>query len=212
MIRGGSWHLRSKVEMGCPILVIAGLFILLSGCGLKGGGSSSLAESPGTQFEDDLGAWVRAGSDMLDACQEAADVLGFAVPCPMLLPGDLEPESLPQGRGLVWGDGFHLVPPLPGHLQEMADRQEVFHVVVTGGSRFDECDEGQLGVVTIDEWAVQLVECGGLAGLHADHVLAQWEHDGVWFIVSSHVAEDRNFHIAVVTRIVEHVEVVEPMA
>jgi len=88
---------------------------------------------------------------------------------------------------------------------------EVTHIVISGGrSRFTDCDGTEFDVVPAGEAEATLYECSELGGLHAYHVLALWDVDGVWYAVSSHVNEDRGVHEEIVSRLVDGVHLVPP--
>lgn len=152
---------------------------------------------------------------MQEGCQEAANALAFSVPCPTVLPGaragnvgcptiDVAgDETTVRRQGCVWGEGFHLVPSVPGG--------EVTHVVIGGGRfRNGDCDGTEFDGFSLGEVEVTLYECSEFAGLHAHHVLAQWEVDGVWYDVSSHVGHDQALHEEIVIAIVDAIQLVPP--
>jgi len=124
-------------------------------------------------------------------CQQAADRLGFAVPCPVLLPAmspqavspdpcDRQFPCLRGGAFVVDQDGF-VVPPGDGGAAGPAQAR----LVVAAASRPDDpavaCEERQrlVRAVTPHRMAGQLIECGG-AGLGHDSMLVRWrERDAV---------------------------------
>jgi hypothetical protein len=124
-------------------------------------------------------------------CQQAADRLGFAVPCPVLLPAR-SPQAVspdPCGRqfpclrgGRFVVDQKEFVLP-PGDLG--AAGQAPARLVVAAASRTDDpavgCEERRrlVRAVTPHRMAGQLIECGG-AGLDHDSMLVRWqERDAV---------------------------------
>ena len=124
-------------------------------------------------------------------CQQAADRLGFAVPCPVLLPAmspravspnpcDRQFPCLRGGAFVLDQDGF-VVP--PGY-RAPAGRARA-RLVVAAASRADDpavvCEERQRLVRTVapHRLAGQLIECSG-AGLRHDSMLVRWkERDAV---------------------------------
>lgn len=163
-----------------------------------------------TATPEDTGPWTPAGDEVQADCERAADALGFPVPCPTVLPGDYELGIL-EGRGVVWGKGFHFVAPLPGDLPSPPSEEQVTHVLIGAGlNRFPDCDGTEYATQRMGQGDVTLYECPDTAGLHADHVLAQWEVDGVWYQASSHVIADPEFHERVVVGIVEGIQLVRP--
>jgi hypothetical protein len=126
-----------------------------------------------------------------DRCQEAADRLGFAVPCPALLPAS-SPQAVPPapcdqqfpclrgGAFVLDQDGFVVPPDYVG-----AGGRAQGRLVVAAASRADDpavaCEEPRrlVGTVTPHRMAGQLIECSG-AGLYRDSVLVRWrERDTV---------------------------------
>lgn len=119
-------------------------------------------------------------------CQQAADRLGFAVPCPVLLPAmspqavspnpcDRQFPCLRGGAFVLDQDGF-VVP--PGHVGPAGQARA--RLVVAAAGRADDpavvCEERQrlVRTVTPHRMAGQLIECSG-AGLHHDSMLVRWE-------------------------------------
>jgi hypothetical protein len=119
-------------------------------------------------------------------CQQAADRLGFAVPCPVLLPAmsprAVSPDPCARQFPCLRGGAFVLdqhgfVMP-PGHAGPAGQARA--RLVVAAASRTDDpavvCEERQrlVRTVTPHRMAGQLIECGG-AGPRHDSMLVRWE-------------------------------------
>ena len=119
-------------------------------------------------------------------CQQAADRLGFAVPCPVLLPA-MSPRAVSpdpcdrqfpclRGGAFVLDQHGFVVP--PGDVGPAGQAEA--RLVVAAASRADDpavvCEERQrlVRTVTPHRMAGQLIECSG-AGLHHDSMLVRWE-------------------------------------
>ena len=154
-------------------------------------------------------------------CQQAADRLGFAVPCPALLPAT-SPHAVPPqpcdrqfpclrgGAFLLDYDGF-VVP--PGYVGAAGQAQG--RLVVAAASRADDqaaaCEERQRPVATVTPhgMAGQLVECGG-AGLHHDSMLVRWRERGAVMAVS--VLGHARLQEQLALTVAEHTRVIPPSA
>jgi hypothetical protein len=154
-------------------------------------------------------------------CQQAADGLGFAVPCPALLPAT-SPHAVPPepcgrqfpcvrgGAFLLDHDGF-VVP--PGYVG--ADGQAQGRLVVAATSRADDlaavCEEPQrlVAAVTPHGMAGQLIECSG-AGLHHDSMLVRWRERGAVMAVS--VLGHARLQEQLALTVAEHTRVISPSA
>lgn len=204
---------RPKMPSPGPWVVCACLLFVVSACSSPRTSSSPVQAT--TRADGEPLAWTPTGEKMQEGCQEAADVLAFSVPCPTVLPGERagdigcstvdvpSDETTVRRQGCVWGEGFHLVPSVPGG--------EVTHVVIEGGrSRNSDCDGTEFDNFSFGDAEVTLYECSELGGLHAHHVLAQWEVEGVWYGASSHVGQDQALHEEIVTVIVDGIELVPP--
>jgi len=153
-------------------------------------------------------------------CQQAADRLGFAVPCPALLPATFPHAVLPQpcdqqfpclrgGAFLLDHDGF-VVP--PGYVGAAGQAQG--RLVVAAASRADgpaaACEERRrLAAVTPHGAAGQLVECSG-AGLHHDSMLVRWRERGAVMAVS--VLGHARLQEQLALTVAEHTRVIPPSA
>jgi hypothetical protein len=152
-------------------------------------------------------------------CQEAADRVGFAVPCPALLaatsPHAVPPEPCDQQFPCLRGGAFQLgqdgfeVPPgyMGGRAGEAPGR-----LVVAAASRADDpvtvCEEPQrlVGTVTLHGTAGRLIECGG-AGLHGG-MLVRWRERGAVMVVS--VRGHTRLQERLALTVAEHTRVVPP--
>jgi hypothetical protein len=166
--------------------------------------------------------WVRlvpTSNGLRRQCREAADFLGFAVPCPMLLPASLpggvprrfcDPEFL-----CVPGDGFlfeerRLVVP-PGDVG--VDGQGQGRLAIAAATRASSFPVACLGgrqVATINLHGTQgtLYECPPRAGAHFDGVLLRWREHGVVMAVSLHGRSEPNRRLVVA--LAAHMEVALP--
>lgn len=124
-------------------------------------------------------------------CQQVADRVGFAVPCPVLLPAmspravspnpcDRQFPCLRGGAFVLDQDGFVVPPGSAGPAGQARAR-----LVVAAAGRADDpavvCEERQrlVRTVTPHRMAGQLIECSG-AGLRHDSMLVRWkERDAV---------------------------------
>ena len=154
-------------------------------------------------------------------CQQAADGLGLAVPCPTLLPAtsphavppapcDQQFPCVPGGTFLLDDDGF-VVP--PGYVGPAGQAQG--RLVVAAASRADDpaaaCEERRRLVATVTPHGVagQLIECGG-AGLHHDSMLVRWREGGAVMAVS--VLGHARLQEQLALTVAEHTRVIPPSA
>jgi len=136
-------------------------------------------------------------------CQQAADQLGFVVPCPGLLPpaapGTAPPE-LCQGRGSCSGevlfivnDSGFLVP--PGYLG--VEKQSLGHLVVMAAPRRPNDPRPPNDVLgcyadhpvaraTVQGTGAVLLRCPTGSALNSGHTLVRWSQQGVDMAVSLH--------------------------
>jgi hypothetical protein len=141
---------------------------------------------------------IPTGSPLRRQCQRAADRLGFAVPCPRLLPtslpGSVPPtlceEPYPCGRGLPfvldWG-GFAVPPGYVG-----VDGQPMGRLVIAatrGTPRFPLACTGERMVATVKVHGVpaRLLHCPSNApvySLHGGGVLLRWSQRDLVVMVS----------------------------
>jgi hypothetical protein len=128
-------------------------------------------------------------------CQQAADGVGLAVPCPTLLPASSPPAVLPNpceqrfpcqrgGGFLLQQDGF-VVPPDYASPAWRAQGRLVVGAARRADDPFVACEGRRrlLGTVTPHGMAGQLLECTG-GGLHRDCVLVRWRERGAVMAVS----------------------------
>ncbi|MCZ7533961.1 MAG: hypothetical protein M5U23_11265 [Acidimicrobiia bacterium] len=147
------------------------------------------------------------GSDFRDTCVAAADLLGFAVPCPHTIPFQTgsqycRPSNDDQDTPCVSSGTFMVE--LSG--SRSLDAQKVLSHFVIEASRFDPvCDDPT--VIRFGKYEGSLVECGG--GIHHDSVAFTWNEDGVYYTVSAR--GDRETAIDAIGIVVQDIEMVEPM-
>jgi hypothetical protein len=138
---------------------------------------------------------IPTSSRLLRQCRQAADRLGFAAPCPTLLPARsphaappilCDPRFLCQpGVGFLFEEGGFVVPPgyvgIDGQPQgrlALAAAKEVtaFPVACLGGRR--------VATVEVRARRGSLFECPPGAGAHLGGVLLRWREGGVVMAVS----------------------------
>jgi hypothetical protein len=162
--------------------------------------------------------FVPTSSGLRRQCREAADLLGFVVPCPMLLPASppgavsrrfCDPEffCVPED-GFLFEERRLVVPPgdvgvdgQPGRLAiAAATRVAAFEVACLGG----------LKVATIEVRGTRgsLYECPPGAGAHFGGVLLRWRDAGVVMAVSLQGHSELNRRL--VGALAAHMEPVAP--
>lgn len=152
-------------------------------------------------------------------CREAAEFLGFPVPCPTLLPAFspdavarrfCDPEFLcAAGDGFVFEEREPMLPTddagadgrRPGRLAiAAAPRVAAYPVACLGGLK--------VGTVEVHERRGDLYECSPEAGAHFDGVLLRWREAGVVMAVSLYGHGEPNRRLVVV--LAAHTEPVAP--
>jgi hypothetical protein len=159
------------------------------------------------------------GSQLRRRCQHAADGLGFAVPCPTLLPA-MSPGAAPpapcdqrfrclRGAGFVLEEDGFVVP--PGYVG--AAGQAHGRLVVAAASRAGDhvvtCEGQQqpIATVTVRRTPGHLVQCTG-SGVHYDSVLVRWRERSVVMVVS--VLGHNQLHQQLAITVADHAQVVLP--
>lgn len=147
-------------------------------------------------------------------CQNAADLLGFQVPCPSALPATNEPvrcqtpsdfagaDIIPR-EGCALGAGFILAP------SSMVD-PDIFHLVIAGAkTALEDCggDDPQTPI-ELNGLDAAVIQCNELAGLVAGHTLVRYQTDGGFVEVSVHGHTDHDRRIVVA--IGESIEMIAP--
>jgi hypothetical protein len=152
-------------------------------------------------------------------CQQAADRLGFAVPCPVLLPA-MSPQAVSpnpcdrqfpclRGGAFVLDQVGFVVP--PGNLGPAGQARA--RLVVAASSRADDpavvCEERQrlVRTVTPHRMAGRLIECSG-AGLHHDSMLVRWEERDV--VMAVRVLGHAGLQERLALAVAEQTQVVSP--
>lgn len=166
--------------------------------------------------------WVRlvpTSSVLRRQCREAADFLGFAVPCPMHLPASL-PGAVPRrfcdpGFLCVPGDGFlfeegRLVVPAGDVGVDGRGQGRLAIAAATLVSSFPVACLGGRQVATVSLHGTQgtLYECPPRTGAHFGGVLLRWREQGVVMAVSLHGRSELNRRL--VMALAAHMEVVLP--
>jgi hypothetical protein len=164
---------------------------------------------------------VPTGGRLQRRCRHAADRLGFAVPCPALLPA-MSPNAVPPApcgdrrfpceddyAFVLEEDGFLVPPDYPGPAGQDAGRLVVAAAANPAAEPVVACDGRQRPLATVTPHGLpgRLVDCRG-AGLHHDSVLVRWRERGVVMVVSvlGHTQHQRQLAITVA----EHTRVVSP--
>jgi hypothetical protein len=173
--------------------------------------------SPAGQLELDGVRLVLSSSGLRRQCREAADFLGFAVPCPMLLPAS-SPGAAPRRFCdpqflCVSGDEFlfeehRLVVP-PDDLG-VEGRGRLAIAAATHVAAFSVACLGGLKVATIEVHGTRgnLYECSPQAGAHFGGVMLRWRDAGVVMAVSLHGHNELNRRLVVA--LAAHMEAVSP--
>ena len=181
--------------------------------------ASTVVPSPAGWLEPGGGRLVLSSSGLRRQCREAADFLGFAVPCPMLLPAS-SPGVVPRrfcdpqllcvpGDGFLFEERRLLVP--PGDLG--VDGQGRGRLAIAAATRvaaFPVACLGGLRVATIEVRGTRgnLYECSPQAGAHFGGVLLRWREAGLVMAVSLHGHNELNQRLVVA--LAAHMEAVLP--
>jgi hypothetical protein len=201
-------------------LVVTGRVQPVSALRPSAGASTVPAAAPSPAGRLELGGvqFVPTSSGLRRQCREAADLLGFVVPCPMLLPASspgavsrrfCDPEFfcvpedgfLFEERRLTLPEYVGVDAQRPGRLAiAAATRVAAFQVACLGG----------LKVATIELRGTRgsLYECPPEAGAHFGGVLLRWRDAGVVMAVSLHGHSGLNRRLVVA--LAAHMEPVSP--
>jgi hypothetical protein len=139
-----------------------------------------------------------ATDDVLERqCQEAADLLGFAVPCPTALPatnypvrcvvpGAFRDAIVTPKEGCALGGGFLLA---PTGIQDL----DLYHLLIEGQleSEFG-CLEGEPHETVETAHGQDLLFACSEPGLHEGHTLVRLELDDVFVYISAHGHTENN--------------------
>ena len=185
------------------------------------GGTAAPSARPAGTVEIEGFSLVPTSRAFQASCQQAADRLGFAVPCPELLPipaSGETPSRLCQEAGacrdeLVWFplEGF-VVPPgstgAPGSLGALTilatpDRR------AGRGPGFWCPTQRPIATPTLGGRRAVLATCpAGFQGWSADSVLLRWSHRGTFMTLGLRGPSDRNQRLAVA--FAGHLQLVPP--
>ena len=177
------------------------------------------ARSPAAWLELGGVRLVLSSSGLRRQCREAANFLGFAVPCPRLLPAS-SPGVVPRrfcdprflcvpGDGVLFEERRLLVPPDDvgvdgqGHGRlaiAAAKRVAAFPVACLGGLK--------VATIKVRGTRGNLYECSPQAGAHFGGVLLRWREAGVVMAVSLHGHNEVNQRLVVA--LAAHMEAVLP--
>lgn len=202
-------------------LIVTGRVQPVPGLRASTGAATVPAAAPSPAARLELGGvqLVPTSGGLRRQCLEAADLLGFAVPCPTLLPA-----SPPGAVSRSFCDPRFLCGPEDGFLFEQ--RRLVLppdHVGVDGRGRgrlaiaaaprasaFPVACLGGLRVATIEVRGTpgDLYECPSEAGAHVGGVLLRWRDAGVVMAVSLHGHSELNRRLVVA--LAAHMEPVPP--
>jgi hypothetical protein len=177
------------------------------------------APSPAGQLELDGVRLVLSSSGLRRQCREAADFLGFAVPCPMLLPAS-SPGAAPRrfcdpqflcapGDEFLFEEHRLVVPP-----DDLGvDGQGLGRLAIAAAkhvSAFSVACLGGLKVATIEVHGTRgnLYECPPQAGAHLGGVMLRWREQGAVMAVSVHGHNELNRRLVVA--LAAHMEAVLP--
>jgi hypothetical protein len=162
---------------------------------------------------------VPTSSRLRRQCRQAADRLGFAVPCPTLLPAP-SPDAAPPilcdprflcvpGVGFLFEEGGFVVPPgyvgVDGQPQgrlalAAATQVTAFPVACLGGQR--------VAIIQVRATRGGLFECPPGAGAHLGGVLLRWREEGVVMAVS--LAGHTELNRRLVLLLAAHINLVLP--
>lgn len=186
--------------------------VLVVGCGLRedsgpviSEGSESGAPTESPMEEQQMSP---IPSSLRDQCANAAEVLGFPVPCPGQLPVPRLPRSAeaacpasirqpPVGVPCIFGDVFlfeyldyQSVDPLDGvsHLVIRAVATQPGDGPCVGGR--------SVGAVAIGSRSAQRIECPTGSGLHSGHSVLHWNDESVGIVVSVYGHSDAAWALA----------------
>jgi hypothetical protein len=171
-------------------------------------GHATAAPSPAGRAELGGVQLVPTPSGLRRQCREAANLLGFAVPCPMLLPASspgVVPRRFCDPRFLcVPGDGFlfeerRLVVPPDSLGVDGQGRGRLAIAAATRVAAFPVACLGGRKVATIEVRGTRgnLFECSPQAGAHLGGVLLRWREAGVVMAVSLHGHNQLNRRLVV---------------
>jgi hypothetical protein len=186
----------------------------------------SAAAAVGTAAPSPAG-WLKLGGVRLvpsstklrRQCQEAANLLGFAVPCPMLVPASSPGVAPPRfcdprflcvpGDGFLFEDRWLAVP--PDHLG--VDGQGRGRLAIAAATRitaFPVACLGGLKLTTIEVRGTRgnLYERSPQAGVHFGGVMLRWRDAGVVMAVSLNGHNELNQRLVVA--LATHMEAVLP--
>jgi hypothetical protein len=187
----------------------------------RGGASTVPTAAPSLTGRLELGGihLVPASSGLRRQCREAANLLGFVVPCPTLLPAS-SPGAVPRQFCdpqffCVPEDGFlfeerRLVPP-PDYVGVEGQRRRRLAIAAAPRvAAFPVACLGGLKVATIKVRGTRgdLYECSPEAGAHFGGVLLRWRDAGVVMAVSLHGHSELNRRLVVT--LAAHMELVPP--
>ena len=154
-------------------------------------------------------------------CRQAADRVGFAVPCPMLLPA-LPPDTAPPAPcdqpftpsctpalGFLFEVGGFTVP--SGHIVAYQNLGE--NLAIAAAKRLTavvvSCPgERPIAPARVRGRMGRLDQCPPGSGLHGDSVLLRWEERGTILVVS--VSGNSGLHQRLVVTLADHLELVPP--
>jgi hypothetical protein len=181
--------------------------------------ASTAAPSPAGWREPGRVRLVLSSSGFRRQCQQAADVLGFAVPCLGLLPASLPAAASRRfcdrqflcvpGEGFVFEERRLVVPPddmgLDGQGQgrlaiAAAKQVAAFPVACLGGRK--------VATIQVRGRRGSLYECSPEAGAHFGGVMLRWREAGVVMAVSLHGHNEVNRRLVVA--LAAHTETVLP--
>ncbi len=181
----------------CRRLAAATVWLLaIASCATSAVGPERLAAEAGL---------VSVDAEFMTQCQEAADQLGFAVPCPTaLLTSATRCPTAGMYEGCMWETSFFLAPSVGA--------TDLFHLVIEaapGAGRIDECGDEELHEqVEVQGLPAAVAQCPSLAGLVADHTVVNWADGEVTIEVSLHGHSERDRQV--ILAVAENIEMISP--
>lgn len=161
--------------------------------------------------------FTSASQALVDDCRDAAEQLGFAVPCPMEHPIRSGPvrcvaPSEPGSADVQADEGCGLAGAFVLSINGIgADRtaESISHFVIEG-TRLDGPDRRRGCQGEPARLGPHQGHVGTCDGIHTDHVAAFWDRDDVRYVVSAH--GDSEVRRRVVQRVASATELVPPDA
>ena len=202
--------------------------LLLGGLVLAGCADETTGTAPRLEGGISL---AEAHPTLVKQCAEAADRLGFPVPCPRWIPPTADGLPYKCETDCVGAAGEAATPTFFLNIEEFSAPQDYVgtclgagHVVIGARRHADSpprpCFDGErIAQPETSGHAVSVYECPARSerlqreimhgeGAHVDHLLFAWTRHGIDYVVSAHGHTNANREL--LTRIVRSIELVEP--